>query len=72
MRMAAGKTQANVAAATGIAQADVSRLETRATLDDSLVSTLARYIEALGGKLELVAVFPKGHRLAIAPAEEET
>jgi hypothetical protein len=38
-------------------QADISRLEGRGTFDDCQVSTLQRYISALGGRLELVAAF---------------
>lgn len=68
LRTAARKTQAEVARVTGIAQGDLSRLETRDRFDDSLVSTLRRYVEALGGGVELVVVFPQGHRLTIIPA----
>jgi hypothetical protein len=38
-------------------QADVSRLEGREDFDDCQVSTLQRYVAALGGQLELVAAF---------------
>jgi hypothetical protein len=38
-------------------QSDVSRLETRKDFEDCLVSTLRRYVAALGGQLELVAAF---------------
>jgi hypothetical protein len=38
-------------------QSDVSRLEARSDFEDCLVSTLRRYIAALGGELELVAAF---------------
>jgi hypothetical protein len=38
-------------------QADISRLESREIFDDCQVSTLQRYISALGGRLELVAAF---------------
>jgi hypothetical protein len=38
-------------------QADISRLEGRRNFDDCQVSTLQRYISALGGRLELVAAF---------------
>ncbi len=57
LREAAGKTQAQVAAASKIDQADISRLESRESFADSQVSTLERYVAALGGQLELVAVF---------------
>lgn len=52
LRQIAGKTQTEVAAGAGLAQSEVSRLEAR---DDALLSTLRRYVEALGGELDLVA-----------------
>jgi len=38
-------------------QADISRLEGRESFDDCQVSTLQRYVSAIGGRLELVAAF---------------
>jgi transcriptional regulator with XRE-family HTH domain len=55
LRRALGRTQVKVAKDLGIGQEAVSRLESRA---DMLISTLDRYIEEAGGKLELVARFP--------------
>jgi hypothetical protein len=49
-------------------QADVSRLESRADFDDCQVATLRRYVEALGGSLELVARFGD-KRISIAGSE---
>lgn len=57
LREAAGKTQIDVAAASEINQADVSRLESREDFDDYQVSTLRRYLAALGGQLEIVGAF---------------
>ena len=57
LREAAGKTQADVARASQIDQADISRLESRESLEDCQVLTLQRYVAALGGRLELVAAF---------------
>jgi hypothetical protein len=57
VREATGKTQVDVAQASQIDQADVSRLEGRADFDDCQVATLQRYVAALGGQLELVARF---------------
>ncbi len=57
LREAAGKTQIDVAAASRIDQADVSRLESREDFDDYQVSTLRRYLAALGGQLEIVGAF---------------
>lgn len=55
LRQAMQKTQVELAAALNIGQDGVSRLEKRS---DMLLSTLRRYVEAMGGKLELVAHFP--------------
>lgn len=57
LREAAGKTQVDVTAESHMDQADISRLEGRETFDDCQVSTLRRYIAALGGRLELIATF---------------
>ena len=57
LREAAGKTQAEVAEAAKMDQADISRLENRESFADCQVSTLQRYVAALGGQFELVAGF---------------
>jgi Helix-turn-helix domain len=57
LREAAGKTQIDVAEASQIDQGDISRLEKRESFEDCQVSTLQRYVAALGGQLELVATF---------------
>lgn len=54
IRELAGKTQVEAAAEIGISQAQLSRTESGA---DHKVSTLRRYVEALGGELEIVARF---------------
>lgn len=54
LRALAGKTQQDVATHSAMAQSELSRLERR---NDFLLSTLRRYIEALGGELEVTAVF---------------
>ena len=56
LRKALGKTQLEVADAAEMAQAKVSEFERR---DDHVLSVLRRYIEALGGELEINAVFDK-------------
>ena len=38
-------------------QSDVSRLKGREDFEECLVSTLSRYVAALGGQLDLVASF---------------
>jgi hypothetical protein len=57
IREAAGKTQIEVKDLSNIDQGDISRLETRGDFDDCQVATLQRYVAALGGRLDLVAVF---------------
>ena len=54
LRKLAGKTQEETAGAAGMAQSEVSRIEGQR---DALVTTLRRYVEALGGELKLVARF---------------
>ncbi len=49
-------TQATVADAMGVSQARVSAIES-GDLISSEVATLARYVAALGGRLELIADF---------------
>ena len=57
LRGARNLTQEELAERLSISQSNVSRLEHR---DDILVSTLRQVIEAMGGELELQAVFPDG------------
>ena len=57
LREGVGKTQVEVTESSRIDQADISRLEARETFDEYQVSTLQRYVSALGGVLDLVAVF---------------
>jgi transcriptional regulator with XRE-family HTH domain len=54
LREAAGKTQEEVAKALQTAQPEISNLERR---DDFRISTLRKYVTALGGELEVVANF---------------
>jgi transcriptional regulator with XRE-family HTH domain len=53
LRQATGKTQVEVAALAEMTQSELSRLERR---DDHRLSTLRKYVEALGGELEVTAV----------------
>jgi DNA-binding Xre family transcriptional regulator len=55
LRHARQLTQVRIAKSLGITQDAVSRLEKRTNI---LLSTLSSYIEAMGGKLSLVAKFP--------------
>lgn len=55
LRKGLKRTQVEVAEALGIGQDTVSRLESRCNI---MVSTLDRYIKAIGGKVSIVAEFP--------------
>ena len=54
MREMVGKNQVDVAAAVETTQSELSRLERR---DDFFLSTLKKYVKALGGELEVIARF---------------
>lgn len=55
LRKAHALTQERMAETLHISQDGVSRIEKRS---DLLISTLSSYVEAMGGKLRLVAEFP--------------
>jgi DNA-binding XRE family transcriptional regulator len=57
LRAARELTQERLAKTLGVKQATVSKIERRA---DLYVNTLARFIEAMGGELEIRAVFREG------------
>ena len=57
VRKAMSLTQANLAAELHIKQAALARLENRT---DMYISSLRKYITALGGELDIVAHFPDG------------
>ncbi len=57
LRRARQLSQEQLAATLGEKQPSISRLEQRT---DMYVSTLRRYIEAMGGQLDIVARFPDG------------
>lgn len=57
LRQLAGQSQTQLAEALGIRQPSLSKLENQ---DDMQISTLRRIVQALGGKLEVIAKFPKG------------
>ena len=68
LRQAVAQTQEELAVTLGVGQDTISRLEKRS---DMLLSTLRRYVEAMGGKLELVARFPDRPPLVIDHLAEE-
>jgi len=54
MRKLVGKTQQEVARLARMAQSELSKTERR---EDHRLSTVRRYVEALGGELEVIANF---------------
>lgn len=65
MRQSRGVTQVELAGRLSIRQSSLSAIENR---QDVYLSTLRDYVEALGGSLELAAVFD-GERVALAIGE---
>lgn len=63
LRQAHKLTQKRMAEVLGIGQDSVSRLEQRS---DLLISTLRGYVEAMGGRLSLVAEFPNQDPVVLA------
>ena len=63
LRKARKRTQVRVAKELRINQENVSRIEKRS---DLLISTLRGYVEAMGGKLSLVAEFPDRPPIALS------
>jgi transcriptional regulator with XRE-family HTH domain len=53
LRESLGKTQDEIAQLAEITQSQLSKIERR---DDHLISTLRRYVRALGGEIEVIAV----------------
>lgn len=63
LRRARTLTQKRLAKRLGIGQDSVSKLESRS---DLMISTLRNYVEAMGGKLNLVAEFPDRPPVALS------
>ena len=57
IRKAIGMTQADLAGKLDVAQGSVSKIENAA---DMYLTTLRKYVEALGGELHLTATFADG------------
>ena len=66
LRNQRGVTQQEVAQTLNVSQANISRIEHE---EDLYLSTLRGYVAALGGKLEVNAVFPDG-KFILVPAEQ--
>ena len=57
LRAARHLTQVQLAETMGLSQASISKLERRT---DMYISTLKHFVEAMGGNLDIRAVFPDG------------
>jgi Helix-turn-helix. len=57
LRRARQLSQEALGSAMHVSQPEISKLEQRA---DTYVSTVRKYVEALGGSLEIIARFPEG------------
>lgn len=62
IRKAMGQTQVELAESLGMAQGSISKIENAA---DMYLSTLRKYVRALGGELHLTASFPNGRAIEI-------
>src|SRR5438093_6314884 len=67
LRQSRHVTQVQLAEALGISQGNVSRLEARS---DVYLSTLRSYVQALGGHLEIAAVFDD-QRVPVAIGDDQ-
>jgi predicted XRE-type DNA-binding protein len=57
LRQARKFTQQQIAESLKIKQASVSKMECQT---DMYISTIRKYVEAMGGRLEIIAKFPEG------------
>lgn len=62
LREARNRTQVSVARRLGVKQVSISRLESR---EDPRLSTLSKYIDAIGGRLHLIVEFPEQEPVAL-------
>jgi transcriptional regulator with XRE-family HTH domain len=62
LRKARMLSQETIAGAMGVPQSAISKLERRS---DNYISTVRRYLEAMGGELHIVASFPDGNDFEI-------
>ena len=69
LRAARELTQENLASVLHVKQSEVSKIERRT---DMYLSTLASYIKAMGGTLEVRAAFPNGEVVKISQFESLT
>jgi transcriptional regulator with XRE-family HTH domain len=67
LRVARAYSQQTLAGTMGVPQSAISKIERRT---DAYVSTLRKYLRALGGELEIIAAFPDGTRVKIDQFQE--
>ncbi|MGA9418366.1 MAG: XRE family transcriptional regulator [Candidatus Cybelea sp.] len=67
LRQARSNTQKSIAEIMHVPQSAVSKIESRT---DAYVSTIRRYLQAMGGELEIVARFPDGETYEITQFHE--
>jgi transcriptional regulator with XRE-family HTH domain len=67
LRVARAYSQQTLASAMGVPQSAISKIERRT---DAYVSTLRKYLHAMGGELQIVAAFPDGTRVEINQFQE--
>lgn len=68
LRRARALTQKSLARKLGIGQESISKLESRG---DLMLSTLRNYVEAMGGKLDLIARFPNSPPVSLSGFDVE-
>jgi DNA-binding XRE family transcriptional regulator len=68
VRRARGMTQATLAETMGVSQGQIAKIESQS---DLYLSTLRRFIEAMGGEMEIVARFPDGSEVGVTLDEEQ-
>jgi predicted transcriptional regulator len=69
LRAARELTQENLASVLRVKQSEISKIERRT---DMYLSTLASYVKAMGGTLEIRAAFPNGEVVRINQFESLT
>ena len=67
LRKTMEQTQKEIAAELDMEQGNISRLEKRS---DLMISTLRKYVEAMGGKLNLIVEFPDRPPVSISSLSE--
>jgi transcriptional regulator with XRE-family HTH domain len=67
LRVARAYSQQTLGSAMGVPQSAISKIERRT---DAYVSTLRKYLHAIGGELKIIAAFPDGTHVEINQFQE--